>query len=217
MIVSIFLKIKDKENKYMTSQKTKYCSRRNFIYYSLNSFLAVNTLAFPKILNAQMAVELNNAGEPKHNIFSFRSQVWTMHFQNLKNGAILADIKTRCLHFWHENEKIYKIYPTSVPLTDELTRTGKTVIIQKVVGPEWRPTSAMRKRDPQLPKFMPPGKDNPLGSHALYLGWPSYRIHGTSDTRKIGRQSSSGCIGLYNEHIKELFEMVKIGTQVKIV
>ena len=75
----------------------------------------------------------------------------------------------------------------------------------------------MRERDPKLPEFMPPGPDNPLGSHALYLSWPSYRIHGTSDTRKIGRQSSSGCIGLYNEQIEELFNSVEIGTPVRIL
>ena len=42
----------------------------------------------------------------------------------------------------------------------------------------------MRERDPKLPEFMPPGPDNPLGSHA-FICWPSYRIHGTSDTRKL--------------------------------
>ena len=104
-----------------------------------------------------------------------------------------------------------------MPLTEELTRRGTTKVVQKIVGPEWRPTEAMKKRDPQLPDYMPAGPDNPLGTHALYLGWPSYRIHGTSDTRKIGRQSSSGCIGLYNEHIKELFDLVDIGTQVKLI
>ena len=86
-----------------------------------------------------------------------------------------------------------------------------------MVGPDWRPTESMRKRDPQLPEYMPPGPDNPLGTHALYLSWPNYRIHGTSDTRKIGRQSSSGCIGLYNEHIAELFAMTEVGTQVLVI
>ena len=98
-----------------------------------------------------------------------------------------------------------------------MTRTGYTKVTQKIVGPDWRPTEAMRKRDPQLPKYMPPGPDNPLGTHALYLSWPNYRIHGTSDTRKIGRQSSSGCIGLYNEHIEELFSLVKVGTPVRLI
>ena len=109
------------------------------------------------------------------------------------------------------------MYPTSVPLNEKLTKTGYTRVVQKIVGPEWRPTAAMRKRDPSLPEYMEAGHDNPLGTHALYLSWPSYRIHGTSDTRKIGRQSSSGCIGLYNQQIEELFNFTKIGTQVKLI
>ena len=44
-----------------------------------------------------------------------------------------------------------------------------------------------------------------------------YRIHGTHDTRKIGRRSSNGCIGLYNEHIADLFERAKVGTQVLLI
>ena len=68
-----------------------------------------------------------------------------------------------------------------------------------------------------LPRAVPPGPDNRLGEFALYLGWPAYRVHGTHDTRKIGRRSSSGCIGLYNEHIEELFEFAKVGTQVRLI
>ena len=90
----------------MSTQNHKLSNRRNFIYYSIKSFIAFNSILSPNILNAQMAVELNDAGEPRHNIFSFRSQNWNKHFQNLENGAILADLKTRCLHFWHENGKI---------------------------------------------------------------------------------------------------------------
>ena len=59
--------------------------------------------------------------------------------------------------------------------------------------------------------------DNPLGTHALYLSWTYYRIHGTHDTRKIGRRSSNGCIGLYNEHIEALYDMSKVGTQVLLI
>ena len=166
---------------------------------------------------AQTAVEFGKDGKPKHNIFSFRVQTWQDHFKDLNKGAILVDTKTRSLHYWGKNGKEYEVFPTSVPLNEELTRLGYTKITKKVIGPEWRPTKKMRKRDPKLPEFMPPGPDNPLGSHALYLSWPSYRIHGTSDTRKIGRQSSSGCIGLYNEQIEELFNLVEIGTPVRIL
>ncbi len=184
---------------------------KKFTIFSLILFL-ISPPSF-----SQTAVAFNEKGEPRHNIFSYRAQFWKDHFKDLRKGAILVDTKTRSLHYWGKNGKDYKIYPTSVPLNKKLTRLGHTKVTKKIIGPEWRPTPEMRKRDPQLPEFMPAGPDNPLGSHALYLSWPSYRIHGTSDTRKIGRQSSSGCIGLYNEQIQELFNLVEIGTPVKLL
>ena len=190
----------------------------NVVLKILNSLtLLLFYMGISNPIIAQTAVDFDQDGKPKHNIFSFRAQSWQDHFKNLNRGAILVDTKTRSLHYWNKNGTEYKVFPTSVPLNKELTRLGYTKVTKKVVGPEWRPTKKMRERDPQLPEFMPPGPDNPLGSHALYLSWPSYRIHGTSDTRKIGRQSSSGCVGLYNEQIEELFNLVEIGTPVRIL
>lgn len=153
----------------------------------------------------------------RRNISSFRSLDWRPYFSDLSNGAILVDISSRALHFWSEDEAIYKLYPTSVPLTEDLTRLGRTKVVRKVVGPSWRPTPAMKERNPEWPDFVGPGPDNPLGTHALYLSWTYYRIHGTHDTRKIGRRSSNGCIGLFNEHIAELFELTKVGSQVLLI
>lgn len=154
----------------------------------------------------------------RHNISSFRMLNWQDYFDNTRNGVILADTTSRALHFWSEDQSIYRLYPTSVPLTEELTRRGLTSVIQKVVNPTWRPTKSMLERHPEWPAVVEGGApDNPLGTRALYLGWPAYRVHGTHDTRKIGRRSSSGCIGLYNEHIEELFEFAKVGTQVRLI
>ena len=127
------------------------------------------------------------------------------------------DTTSRALHYWNEDQTLYKLYPTSVPLSEELTRRGRTSIVRMVEGPSWRPTPAMRVRNPEWPEYVGPGPDNPLGTHALYLSWTYYRIHGTQDTRKIGRRSSNGCIGLYNEHIEELYGMVQNGTQVLLI
>ncbi len=153
----------------------------------------------------------------RRNISSFRAMSWKPHFSNTRNGAVLVDTRSRVLHYWSEDQSVYKLFPTSVPLTEELTRRGRTSVIRKVVGPSWSPTPNMLRRNPEWPKHIPPGPDNPLGSHALYLSWKYYRIHGTHDTRKIGRQSSNGCIGLYNEHISELFDLTKVGTQVLLI
>lgn len=153
----------------------------------------------------------------RRNISSFRTLDWRPYFETTKRGAILVDIESRVVHFWNGDQTEYKLYPSSVPLTEELTRRGRTEVTRKVDGPSWRPTPSMLERNPEWPKFIGPGPENPLGSHALYLSWTYYRIHGTQDTRKIGRKSSSGCIGLYNEHIAELFSKTQVGTQVLII
>ena len=151
------------------------------------------------------------------NISSFRALDWRPYFDNLNNGAILADMTSRAVHYWGADGETYRLYPSSVPMSEDLTRRGRTKIIRKVVGPTWAPTAAMKKRNPDWPDFIPAGPDNPLGTHALYLSWQYYRIHGTHDTRKIGRRSSNGCIGLYNQHIAELFDFAKVGTQVLLI
>ncbi|MGV6810902.1 MAG: L,D-transpeptidase [Brevirhabdus sp.] len=178
-------------------------------------------LATPSILRAQTEASTTELEEPvetaRRNISSFRSLQWQPYFSNTRNGAILVDTTSRALHYWSEDQTVYKLYPTSVPLTDDLTRLGRTKIVRKVEGPSWRPTPSMKKRNPEWPDFVGPGPDNPLGTHALYLSWTYYRIHGTHDTRKIGRRSSNGCIGLFNENIAELFGMAKIGTQVLLI
>ncbi|MGR3435620.1 MAG: L,D-transpeptidase [Shimia sp.] len=153
----------------------------------------------------------------RRNASGFRALDWRPYFDDTTNGAILVDIDSRALHFWSEDRSVYKLYPTSVPLTEDLTRKGRTRVVQKVEGPSWRPTPAMKERNPEWPDFVGPGPDNPLGTHALYLSWTYYRIHGTHDTRKIGRRSSNGCIGLYNEHIAELFELTPNGAQVLLI
>jgi len=197
----------------MSRFKNQILSRRRFIAAGAAT---IGTGAVAQTTNST-EIEVGIVGAVTRNISSFRSLEWQPYFDNLTNGAVLVDLQSRALHFWSEDRSIYKLYPTSVPLTEDLTRKGRTSIVRKVVGPSWRPTPSMLERNPEWPAFIGPGPNNPLGSHALYLTWQYYRIHGTHDTRKIGRRSSNGCIGLYNEHIAELFSMTKNGTQVLLI
>ncbi len=192
----------------MRACKPTQTSRRAF---GRGLLATVGTVAVGKVGTAE---EIRTV---RRNISSFRFFAWQPFFSNLKNGAILVDTKSRALHYWSDDESVFRVYPTSVPLSPELTRLGRTRVIKKVKDPSWRPTEAMLSRNPDWPSFMPPGPNNPMGTHALHLSWQHYRIHGTHDTRKIGRQSSNGCIGLFNEHIAELFDLAKIGTQVLLI
>tara|TARA_R110000822_G_scaffold68539_9_gene166689 strand:+ start:1298 stop:1903 length:606 start_codon:yes stop_codon:yes gene_type:complete len=201
----------------MSDTKFTLSSRRAFLAGSA-AMLASPALAQSSLQSeATTEVERDLTESVRRNVSSFRTLNWQPYFSNTNKGAILVDIDSRAVHFWSEDQTIYKLYPSSVPLTEDLTRRGRTSVTQKVVGPTWRPTPSMLKRNPEWPAVIGPGPDNPLGTHALYLSWTYYRIHGTHDTRKIGRRSSNGCIGLYNEHIAELFGMTQVGTQVLLI
>ena len=50
----------------------------------------------------------------------------------------------------------------------------------------------------------------------LDVRWGKYGIHGTTKENTIGRSASHGCIRMYNRHIKELYDIVQVGTPVII-
>jgi hypothetical protein len=75
----------------------------------------------------------------------------------------------------------------------------------------------MIDRQPYLPRFMAGGPGNPLGARAMYLGSTVYRIHGTNQPSTIGKFVSSGCIGMLNEDVSDLFDRVKVGTRVVVM
>ncbi len=112
-------------------------------------------------------------------------------------------------------------YPVSIGRGEWATPLVTTKLTGKVKDPTWYPPESVRKEhaadgDP-LPEVVPPGPENPLGEYALRLGLPSYLIHGTNKPFGIGMQVTHGCIRLYPEDIKSLFEAVPIGTTVRIV
>ncbi|MEO0667705.1 MAG: L,D-transpeptidase [Pseudomonadota bacterium] len=196
-------------------------SNSSFVTPSRRAFLAgsaalIGAPAVAQELPAGQA-ERDPTLSVRRNISSFRTLDWRPYFDSLRNGAILVDIDSRAVHYWSQDQTTYKLYPSSVPLTDDLTRRGRTKVVLKDPEPDWRPTPSMKKRNPEWPDYIGPGPENPLGTRSLHLSWTYYRIHGTHDTRKIGRKSSNGCIGLYNEHIEELYEMASVGTQVLLI
>jgi L,D-transpeptidase ErfK/SrfK len=206
-------------DEHVSDKRLKLTSRRSFLAgtAALLATPAVAQSTASVNSTATTQVERDITEVVRRNISSFRTLDWQPYFDNTKGGAILVDIDSRAVHYWSEDQSIYKLYPSSVPLTDDLTRRGRTRVILKDPQPSWRPTPSMLERNPGWPPFIGPGPENPLGTRSMHLSWTYYRIHGTHDTRKIGRRSSNGCIGLYNEHIEELYEMVNVGTQVLLI
>jgi len=97
------------------------------------------------------------------------------------------------------------------------TWAGVQKISRKAEWPDWHPPPEMIDRQPYLPRFMAGGDGNPLGARAMYLGSTTYRIHGTNQPSTIGKFVSSGCVGMLNEDVTDLFDRVKVGTRVVVL
>lgn len=100
---------------------------------------------------------------------------------------------------------------------DGFTWTGTERISRMKEWPDWFPPSEMIERQPYLPRFMAGGNGNPLGARAMYLGKTLYRIHGTNQPSTIGKYVSSGCVGMLNEDVEDLFSRVQVGTRVVVL
>jgi L,D-transpeptidase ErfK/SrfK len=112
-------------------------------------------------------------------------------------------------------------HPIGIGKVGWRTPEGVTKIVRRQQDPTWRVPVSVRKEHhdngEDLDPVIGPGPDNPLGKYAFYLQWPSYLIHGTNKPAGVGLRSSHGCIRLYPEDIEQFFNMVPIGTQVRVV
>jgi lipoprotein-anchoring transpeptidase ErfK/SrfK len=100
---------------------------------------------------------------------------------------------------------------------DGFTWTGTERITKMKEWPDWFPPAEMIERQPYLPRMTAGGPGNPLGARAMYLGKTVYRIHGTNQPSTIGKFVSSGCIGMLNDDVEDLYNRVQVGTRVVVL
>ncbi len=132
-----------------------------------------------------------------------------------RRGIVINSAELR-VYFFHPEKGLFS-FPIGNGRDGFATPLGETKVVRKAANPTWYPTAAKRAEDPEVPAVVPPGPDNPMGEFALYLGFPTYAIHGTNTPDGVGRRLSRGCIRMYPEDIAWLFEQVPIGTPVTIV
>lgn len=130
-------------------------------------------------------------------------------------GTIIVDTTARYLYLILGHGRAMR-YGIGVA-RDGFEWSGTHKITAKKEWPSWTPPAEMRKRQPELPAFMPGGLNNPLGARALYIGNTLYRLHGTTAPWSIGRKVSSGCIRLTNDDIIDLYRRASIGAKVIVI
>ena len=130
--------------------------------------------------------------------------------------GIVVNLATQRL-WWFGEDGAERSYPIGIGRPGWRTPLGSTEVRRKKEAPTWHPTESARREDPSLPRVVEPGPDNPLGTHAIYLGWPRYLIHGTDEPYGVGRRVSRGCIRLYPEDIPDLYARTDLGLGVRVV
>ncbi len=133
-------------------------------------------------------------------------------------GTIVVDSDARYLYYVLPGRKAIR-YGVSVG-EEAMAWTGVAKVGRMTEWPSWTPTASERSRL-DVPAYVGPGPQNPMGARALYLynGKKDtlYRIHGTNQPEYIGQAISSGCIRMTNEDVIDLYKRVKDGTVVVVL
>ncbi|MCS3430488.1 L,D-transpeptidase [Klebsiella sp. BIGb0407] len=135
--------------------------------------------------------------------------------------GIVVNVAEMRLYYYPPGENTVEVLPIGIGQAGrETPRNWVTKIERKKEGPSWTPTANTRREyareGRELPAFVPPGVDNPMGLYAIYIG-KLYAIHGTNANFGIGLRVSQGCIRLRNEDIEWLFNQVREGERVQII
>jgi lipoprotein-anchoring transpeptidase ErfK/SrfK len=134
-------------------------------------------------------------------------------------GTILVDTNNRYLYYVLPQQKAVR-YGVTVG-EEALAWSGVARIGRKEEWPAWVPTAEIKRRLGNIPDYVGPGPQNPMGARALYLYQGDtdtlYRVHGTNQPEYIGRAISSGCIRMTNEDAIDLYDRVKIGGPVVVL
>jgi lipoprotein-anchoring transpeptidase ErfK/SrfK len=153
-------------------------------------------------------------GEPKELAPNLKRQL--VDYQTKEPaGTLLVDTQNTYLYLVLGNGKALR-YGVRVG-RDGFTWAGTERISKMAEWPDWHPPTEMIERQPYLPRFTAGGPGNPLGARAMYLGKTIYRIHGTNQPSTIGKFVSSGCVGMLNEDVEDLYSRVQVGTRVVVL
>lgn len=139
-----------------------------------------------------------------------------------RKGIVINLAAMRLFQFKEaNNSREVLTYPVGIGTSERPTPTGQMYVERKVTRPTWYVPASIsadyRKKGDPLPAEVLPGPQNPLGEYALYLSKSTYLVHGTNKPYSIGLMATNGCIRLYPEDIKEVYENTPVGTPVCIV
>ena len=139
-----------------------------------------------------------------------------------RKGIVINLAAMRLFQFKGDSKSLaVSTYPIGVGTEERPSPMGQMYVARKATRPTWHVPASIaedhRKKGDPLPAKVMPGPQNPLGEYALYLSKSTYLIHGTNKPASIGLRATNGCIRLYPEDVKKLYENTPVKTPVSIV
>lgn len=141
--------------------------------------------------------------------------------------TLVLDRRRRLLTVF-ENGRPLRRFPVAVGMPGWETPVGSFRVLEKTINPIWE--------HPEKGTHTPSGPANPLGSRWIGFhqdcqgrrGWDGEQMldvkgcvvtgfHGTPNRWTVGRALSHGCVRLHDEDVRELFDLVSLGTPVTVL
>lgn len=123
---------------------------------------------------------------------------------------VVIRLGDRRVYVYHD-EVLQVSYPIGIGRQGWETPIGSFEVMGKLENPGWT--------HPFTGEIVPPGANNPLGERWISFwtdGTNYIGFHGTPNRDSVGQASSHGCIRMYNEHVRDLFDRVDVGTPVVV-
>ena len=134
--------------------------------------------------------------------------------------GILINIPQRML-FVARGNGIEGAFPVAVGRRDWPSPIGTFEVGAKEIDPTWDVPVSIQREMAQagraVLKTVLPGPDNPLGDRWLGLKDIGVGIHGTNQPTSVFRVTTHGCIRMHPDDARVLFELVEVGSAVRIV
>lgn len=140
----------------------------------------------------------------------------------VRRVGIVINLPELRLYYFSPKQNVVHVFPVGIGRQGLSTPVATSYISEKRKDPEWRPTKEMHQRyftehGKRLAEVVAAGPDNPFGKYALRLGTSEYLIHGSNKRFGIGMRASSGCIRMYDDDIKWLYDNIPLNTKVRII